>query len=95
MPTHAIVLLAGGNGRLAPAGRVDGDVRRFHHRWRAFLNENDHAWPALLAARLAANKATANIGVANMGIGGNRVLRDGSGVSALAALTAMCSASPA
>ncbi len=46
-------------------------------------NETNHSWPALLAARLAANKATANIGVANMGIGGNRVLRDVSGVSAL------------
>ncbi len=45
--------------------------------------ETNHSWPALLAARLAANKATANIGVANMGIGGNRVLRDVSGVSAL------------
>ena len=47
-------------------------------------NESDHAWPALLAARLAANKATAKIGVANMGIGGNRVLRDGTGASSLA-----------
>lgn len=46
-------------------------------------NETNHSWPALLAARLAADKATANIGVANMGIGGNRVLRDVSGVSAL------------
>jgi lysophospholipase L1-like esterase len=46
-------------------------------------NESNHAWPALLAARLAANKATAGLGVANMGIGGNRVLRDVSGVSAL------------
>jgi lysophospholipase L1-like esterase len=46
-------------------------------------NEANHAWPTLLAARLAANKATANLGVANMGIGGNRVLRDVSGVSAL------------
>ncbi len=46
-------------------------------------NESNHSWPTLLAARLAANKATANIGVANMGIGGNRVLRDVSGVSAL------------
>jgi lysophospholipase L1-like esterase len=46
-------------------------------------NEANHSWPALLAARLAADKATANIGVANMGIGGNRVLRDVSGVSAL------------
>jgi lysophospholipase L1-like esterase len=46
--------------------------------------ETNHAWPALLAARLAGNKATAMIGVANMGIGGNRVLRDGAGASALA-----------
>ena len=46
--------------------------------------ETNHSWPALLAARLAANKATARIGVANLGIGGNRVLRDGSGASALA-----------
>jgi lysophospholipase L1-like esterase len=46
--------------------------------------ETNHSWPALLAARLAANKATAEIAVANLGIGGNRVLRDGSGASALA-----------
>lgn len=46
--------------------------------------ETNHSWPALLAARLAARKDTANIGVANMGIGGNRVLRDISGASALA-----------
>jgi lysophospholipase L1-like esterase len=49
-------------------------------------NETNHSWPALLAARLAANKQTAHIGVANLGIGGNRVLRDGSGASALARL---------
>ena len=47
-------------------------------------NEGNHSWPALLAVRLAAKKETANIGVANMGIGGNRVLRDGAGVSAVA-----------
>jgi lysophospholipase L1-like esterase len=47
-------------------------------------SETNHSWPALLAARLAANKKTARIGVANLGIGGNRVLRDGSGASALA-----------
>jgi lysophospholipase L1-like esterase len=49
-------------------------------------NETNHSWPALLAARLAANKKTANIGVSNQGIGGNRVLRDGAGASALARL---------
>jgi lysophospholipase L1-like esterase len=48
--------------------------------------ETNHAWPSLLAVRLAAKKDTAAIGVANMGIGGNRVLRDGSGASALARL---------
>jgi len=48
--------------------------------------ETNHSWPALLAARLAANKRTTNLGVANMGIGGNRLLRDGTGASALARL---------
>jgi len=46
--------------------------------------DTDHSWPALLAARLAANKGTVNFAVANMGIGGNRVLRDVTGASALA-----------
>src|ERR1017187_8889371 len=46
--------------------------------------DSNHNWPALLAARLSKNKKTAMIGVANMGIGGNRVLYDGSGASALA-----------
>ena len=49
-------------------------------------NETNHAWPALLAARLAGKKETAHVAVANVGIGGNRVLRDGSGVSALGRL---------
>ena len=51
--------------------------------------DTNNAWPALLAARLAASKATANLAVANQGIGGNRVLSDGAlfqGVSALARL---------
>lgn len=34
-------------------------------------------WPAVLAARLQANKATAHIGVVNAGISGNQVLGDG------------------
>ena len=46
--------------------------------------DTDHSWPALFAARLAARKDTANLAVANMGIGGNRLLRDISGASALA-----------
>lgn len=46
--------------------------------------ETDHSWPALLAVRLSANKATARLAVANEGIGGNRVLRDIAGASALA-----------
>jgi lysophospholipase L1-like esterase len=46
--------------------------------------DTDHSWPALFAARLAARKDTANLAVANMGIGGNRLLRDGTGASALA-----------
>jgi lysophospholipase L1-like esterase len=46
--------------------------------------DTNHTWPAALSARLAANRSTANIAVANMGIGGNRVLRDIAGASALA-----------
>jgi lysophospholipase L1-like esterase len=42
------------------------------------------SWPSLLSERLAANPATANISVLNMGIAGNRVLGDGAGISALA-----------
>jgi lysophospholipase L1-like esterase len=46
--------------------------------------DRNAAWPALLAKRLAANKATRNVAVLNQGISGNQVLRDGAGVSALA-----------
>jgi lysophospholipase L1-like esterase len=46
--------------------------------------DTNRMWPAVLSARLSANKATARFAVANMGIGGNRVLRDGAGASALA-----------
>ena len=41
-------------------------------------------WPDVLAARLQADKKTAGISVLNQGIGGNRVLHDGYGPSALA-----------
>ena len=43
----------------------------------------DHSWPSLLARRLAASGGT-NIAVLNQGISGNRLLRDGAGVNALA-----------
>jgi lysophospholipase L1-like esterase len=41
-------------------------------------------WPDFLARRLLADKKTADIGVLNVGIGGNRVLHDGTGPSSLA-----------
>ncbi len=41
-------------------------------------------WPNVLAARLLADKKTANLGVLNEGIGGNRILHDTAGPSALA-----------
>ena len=41
-------------------------------------------WPDLLAHRLQANKKTADLGVLNEGIGGNRILHDVTGPSALA-----------
>jgi len=44
-------------------------------------------WPDDLARRLAANPRTANLSVLNEGIGGNRVLHDNTGPSALARFT--------
>ncbi len=49
-------------------------------------NESNHSWPALLAVRMAAKKETANIGIANEGIGGNRVLRDSAGAAGISAI---------
>jgi len=44
----------------------------------------NNRWPDFLARRLHADKKTANLGVLNVGIGGNRVLHDVTGPSALA-----------
>ncbi len=44
----------------------------------------DQAWPTLLASRLASNKSTSMLSVLNLGISGNRVLRDVAGTNALA-----------
>jgi lysophospholipase L1-like esterase len=48
--------------------------------------DTNHSWPALLATRLAANKATAKLGVVNEGIGGNRLLTDANGLAGVSAL---------
>jgi lysophospholipase L1-like esterase len=45
--------------------------------------DGNHDWPSLLAKRLSGDKRTAHIAVINEGIGGNQVLRDGLGLSAL------------
>jgi lysophospholipase L1-like esterase len=44
----------------------------------------DQAWPTLLSSRLASGKTTAMLAVLNLGISGNRVLRDLAGTNALA-----------
>lgn len=46
--------------------------------------DTDRSWPSQLAQRLQAVDATAGLAVVNQGIAGNRLLRDGAGVSALA-----------
>ena len=46
--------------------------------------DGNDRWPDILAARLQADPRTAHLGVLNVGIGGNRVLLDGRGPSALA-----------
>jgi len=43
----------------------------------------NHRWPDVLAARLQADSNLKNIGVLNVGIGGNRVLNEGWGPSAI------------
>jgi lysophospholipase L1-like esterase len=48
--------------------------------------DTDRMWPARLAARLAANPATRQVGVVNAGISGNRVLSDGAGMNVLTRL---------
>jgi lysophospholipase L1-like esterase len=57
---------------------------------RSTVDEN-HRWPDFLAARLLAHKSGPQLAVVNMGIGGNRILREGaaskrpqSGINALA-----------
>jgi lysophospholipase L1-like esterase len=51
----------------------------------AYSTRNGNArWPDVLARRLQADKKTAKLGVLNEGIGGNRVLHDNTGPSALA-----------
>jgi len=46
--------------------------------------DSNRAWTSLLAAKLAAGRAGPALGVANAGLSGNRLLRPGFGVSALA-----------
>jgi lysophospholipase L1-like esterase len=51
----------------------------------AFATRNQNArWPDVLARRLQAEKRTVDLGVLNLGIGGNRILHDNTGPSALA-----------
>lgn len=44
----------------------------------------ERAWPSLLAARLSGGRSANPLGVVNLGLSGNRLLRHGFGVSALA-----------
>jgi lysophospholipase L1-like esterase len=48
--------------------------------------DTNNSWPALLAARLGADKATANVAVINEGIGGNRLFTDAAGLAGVSAL---------
>ena len=46
--------------------------------------DTNSSWPSFLAQRMLGNSATAHVAVVNEGISGNRLLRDGAGVNALA-----------
>lgn len=56
--------------------------------------DTNSAWPSFLAQRLAANPATERWAIVNEGISGNRLLRDGAGVNALARLDSDVFAQP-
>jgi lysophospholipase L1-like esterase len=51
--------------------------------WRS-TPDTDRSWPAVLSRRLGSDPRTSMIAVANMGIGGNRLLHQETGASALA-----------
>jgi lysophospholipase L1-like esterase len=68
-PSQTMTILALGDSITDGVGANQGDY-------------ND--WPDLLANRLAAQKGLPAMAVVNTGIGGNRVLHDGAGISALA-----------
>jgi lysophospholipase L1-like esterase len=68
-PSQTMTILALGDSITDGVGAKQGDY-------------ND--WPDLLANRLAAQKGLPAMAVVNTGIGGNRVLHDGAGISALA-----------
>jgi len=53
---------------------------------RGSTTNGNGRWPDELARRLRTNKHTANVGVLNEGIGGNRLLHDGLGPNVLARL---------
>ncbi len=46
--------------------------------------EADRSWPSILAKRLLSGASPVNLAVLNEGISGNRLLRDGAGINALA-----------
>ena len=71
------VLLAGDSGAIVAFGDSITDGAQ------STINANAR-WPDELARRLQADKKTANLGVLNQGIGGNCVLHDCTGPSALA-----------
>jgi lysophospholipase L1-like esterase len=48
--------------------------------------DTHNTWPAILATRLAADRATAGFAIINQGIGGNRVISDGAGLAGVSAL---------
>jgi lysophospholipase L1-like esterase len=53
---------------------------------RGSTTDGNDRWPDVLARRLRDGKGTAEVSVLNLGIGGNRLLRDGLGPNALARL---------
>ena len=78
------VRVALSNALEKPTLRVGAAHVALHANGPAIVSATDLAWTSLLAAKLGAGPTGRAFGVANAGLSGNRLLRPGFGVSALA-----------
>ena len=86
---ECVMVLAGGCRSIGVrSSRGNRDVRRFHHGWSWGEPGRLHRLARPSGESPGKREGAFPLAVVNEGIGGNRILRDGAGVSALARLIA-------